>query len=1510
MACYKFSSCTAGNATILWSTDPAWAPYVGGPAISFSNHGGNTVAYTVEEVLAPCSCGGVNNPLVNPSFLIASLGCNSPNSCYKLMECNNAIPPVYVSNNLNPYIGTSISVAEYPGRCFNIVGIANFMECADNSPIVVTCIQNCVCGIHCYQLTNCGNPLEIITVNSTLIITLGDVIFPTPSIIPSGGNNCWTVTAVNIEPCDADTGTTITAFSNYFLNGCVACAGPPPCFKLTSCDGLTVVYSQSDLRPYAGGPPIATSVFPGQCFIVTLLAGGEVCTTPRAIDPLTITSCICVCYTLTNCRTRATINSNSNLAAYVGNNVHINPPNDIGCSGDCWQVSINSGLCTAPTAVTVSQDCNVCEPCNATCYEIVDCQTNVLFTTALNPTANAVDLSTLISGQSIGQISIGGIVTNGCWYVRLAIDCGSAVTVSVFNIYQPNTQGQTGCQQCLNSCYGLLNCKTLVIDKIIKYTAPNANPLIPNPNTLIGALGSLCFTVPSGGCLPGCYQLQLIPGAACAGSVDWTTVVSYTSYQDCSDCQPSCYLLTECAPAISTPIVVNNDLSLYVGQIAKICDSLGECHCYNVEISQSCDGAITIDNANASFTTCDECNSCACPPGYTKIGDNCQKITTVPAIANPIIYSTAPGSISNLYGNLGTNFYSNISALPYPITAIGSLFKDAALVVVPSVNNIIGVWNGPAGSRLNTVGIWTTVAPNPVNEWIGFSECINIPTNDVYCIGIGGDDAVRIRIDGVLIVLAASGVFDFNYWHVFEINLTAGTHVITLEGINTGGVSAFAAEIYNVNSATLQTYTTVAQVQLATIFSTFDKRKGGTFQTGETSGFSCPTGYTLNTCGRAFSCSLIETVPFVECPRTFLVTSCEPGLAPFYTNTDLSAYTQSVYKTCIPQIIYSTSCFILKDCNRLVADIVTNTVLTGYLWQTVSLQGFPGSCFIVTGVVAGEPCVGAVPVIILDGVSCICKGAQQPWPAGCYCVTVKEIIPTIVAPDFEGAFISIKPYDCCLDCTRTCYILTSCVGGINPVIVCNDLAQYVGKVIKIASCGDICWQVAVSSNCNGSITFAGEITPFVNCNACLPPLPPTPPPYDLHLRKIKPGWKSPNSCYTLDYIERINCTFGQQIYNEMLVARYGITVCCEEDVNKWDIKKQMLDLDMLKDPNLCKSTLCCCPAPCFIEAFVTVLPFCGVPNIVSVVFNLPCPAPVLIDVEIEVLSEPAVCRCFSVEVLDEPVSISYIDCCCVVQTQVIDAIGIYPICSSTAPVSINNPLSIVVTDSGLCGVSPLCNPPPFQVCSCWSIYNPTVATLGFSIAAICPAGPDPVELTGTVAPLVTIYNCSVAPPVVATGLIVTNTGNCGTYCGPIPAVCVCYVIEATETCIVDYTDCNGFPVVGSPIQVGTTYICANSIPIVDAICSQFITINVTAADCNLRECQAPVVPCICYTVTVPSDGNTHYVDIVDCNGVPDEQTYAIGGVYYTCSQTPPTSDSGVIIGPTALGCGPGQCVEP
>jgi hypothetical protein len=391
----------------------------------------------------------------------------------------------------------------------------------------------------------------------------------------------------------------------------------------------------------------------------------------------------------------------------------------------------------------------------------------------------------------------------------------------------------------------------------------------------------------------------------------------------------------------------------------------------------------------------------------------------------------------------------------------------------------------------------------------------------------------------------------------------------------------------------------------------------------------------------------------------------------------------------------------------------------------------------------------------------------------------------------------------------------------------------------------------------------------------------------------------------------------------MLVTRYGITVCCDEDINMLDIRKQLLDLDMLKDPNLCKSTLCCCPAPCLIDVVITVLPFCGRPAIISAIIDMPCPAPVLIGVEIDVEVIPAPCYCWKVDytILQPPLILTYIDCCCITQTQIIDISGegSVAICSATAPVSFTEP--IVVTNQGLCDEADLCNPPPPQDCICWRISNigPRVGT--YLIGAICPGGPIQLGVAGSIPPgSPDVYVCSIQPPLV-TDLSFYNMGPCDGYCGPTPPACVCYKIEVTNPaagCAFYYTDCNGVQVTDFIPSSQVTYVCALTVPAVSALslCALIqppaYTVSSTPFSCVNGVC-GPPLPCICYEIGVFGTlvGVPATITYFDCAGVFQSVDY-YDGTYAICAGSVPFSLSPAVTGitPTIQDCALGECLPP
>ena len=92
----------------------------------------------------------------------------------------------------------------------------------------------------------------------------------------------------------------------------------------------------------------------------------------------------------------------------------------------------------------------------------------------------------------------------------------------------------------------------------------------------------------------------------------------------------------------------------------------------------------------------------------------------------------------------------------------------------------------------------------------------------------------------------------------------------------------------------------------------------------------------------------------------------------------------------------------------------------------------------------------------------------------------------------------------------------------------------------------------------------GTATP--DCDGCLPPPPPVVQPLLLNTRPVSPGYTTPGC--SPEYTEKVNTNFSDQVYAQMLSVRYGLTVCCQEDLQYWEIKKQLLDFKAINDNNL------------------------------------------------------------------------------------------------------------------------------------------------------------------------------------------------------------------------------------------------------------------------------------------------------------------------------------------------------
>jgi hypothetical protein len=253
----------------------------------------------------------------------------------------------------------------------------------------------------------------------------------------------------------------------------------------------------------------------------------------------------------------------------------------------------------------------------------------------------------------------------------------------------------------------------------------------------------------------------------------------------------------------------------------------------------------------------------------------------------------------------------------------------------------------------------------------------------------------------------------------------------------------------------------------------------------------------------------------------------------------------------------------------------------------------------------------------------------------CYTVTQINFVPPV-----ESTITILTTYDNCTDCLRRYYLLEDCLGVQSDVYTFTNLSAYIGKVIKLKDC-DTCWQVTfipflpdnftadivsfessyndceaclVSAPCVCSTIRNDQTTArafeYTDCNgnaATLPTLQPGQtsnrvcviawdnvalaqgyieyygdcvngacPPIVYPVRHIRPGYTTP-TCDPETW-NKITCKSSEILYKSVLKARYGISNCCDQPTDKWLIKKELIDLAALMDPNYtCTISTCGCP---------------------------------------------------------------------------------------------------------------------------------------------------------------------------------------------------------------------------------------------------------------------------------------------------------------------------------------------
>jgi hypothetical protein len=281
--------------------------------------------------------------------------------------------------------------------------------------------------------------------------------------------------------------------------------------------------------------------------------------------------------------------------------------------------------------------------------------------------------------------------------------------------------------------------------------------------------------------------------------------------------------------------------------------------------------------------------------------------------------------------------------------------------------------------------------------------------------------------------------------------------------------------------------------------------------------------------------------------------NCEDGSI-VYTSSDLSNYVGQVveldngYSGCwivnvfnsdipsdVPVTVLSayndceackTTYYVLSDCLEIEADIITSTNLSDYVGQVITLEWCPTVCWNVSE-------------------------SQTSLNAG-------------ILGDIGQEF------DTCLDCLTSFPCVCSRIKNHDTIAHNYDYLDCEGTVQTITLLSGerserICMAHWLSSYPTDYVEYFGNCTN----GECPPQIYPK--------RSVTPGYITP-ICSTEKY-EKITCKSAEILYKQVLNLRYGISNCCPEEDDKWIVKKQLIDLAALKDPNYtCEIPSCGCGA--------------------------------------------------------------------------------------------------------------------------------------------------------------------------------------------------------------------------------------------------------------------------------------------------------------------------------------------
>jgi hypothetical protein len=320
----------------------------------------------------------------------------------------------------------------------------------------------------------------------------------------------------------------------------------------------------------------------------------------------------------------------------------------------------------------------------------------------------------------------------------------------------------------------------------------------------------------------------------------------------------------------------------------------------------------------------------------------------------------------------------------------------------------------------------------------------------------------------------------------------------------------------------------------------------------------------------------------------------------------------------------------IVNCEEPFTEICVTNDLSTYFAnnQVITINGQPDLCWRVE---LADECVSPVTIIVtqshLDCEDCLDKIDSNFQLTNCN--DESQILYTSSNLTGFGPFISVEEYpdDCwlvsvvpgntpsnievtpidsfntCIECSQQYYILEDCdlEDPELPIITGTDLSVYVGQIITLGSCPDICWQVSETDNTIGAQpVLLDGIETFDTCELCAEPTPPPALPVYKY-KSVRPGYNTPG-CSSEKY-EQYMCNFSEAMYRQVMVDAYGIEPCCGDDDIRWQIKKELIVLKAITDPDYNCVSLDGCGCTTSTIGLTPCVPQCNIYNIVVLSFD-------------------------------------------------------------------------------------------------------------------------------------------------------------------------------------------------------------------------------------------------------------------------------------------------------------------